>query len=216
MSLPTESLRVLLVEQRRLPRESLHLVLGAARGLRCEAVETSDAVPASVEVDVVVVASHATTGDLSEVAGSARARFPGSRVVAIGDHVDGAVAEAAAVAGADVVLTTDSSVAALVTAVRTGEGEGSPAHLSKAADERARARARQLGVTERQHEVLRELATGAPPQIVARRLGIAVDTCRDHVKALRSTLDCSSTSGLLVEAVRRGLVPTLGRASAPS
>ncbi|QMU67375.1 helix-turn-helix transcriptional regulator [Streptacidiphilus sp. P02-A3a] len=59
------------------------------------------------------------------------------------------------------------------------------------------------------------LASGAKDDVVARRLGLSVRTCRRHISDLMSSLGVSSRFQAGVEAGARGLVPALGRAAEP-
>lgn len=61
-------------------------------------------------------------------------------------------------------------------------------------------------LTPRQLEVLRLLADGIPAKLIARRLGIAEVTVRNHIRAILSELHCHSQLEAVAEARRRGLV----------
>lgn len=50
----------------------------------------------------------------------------------------------------------------------------------------------QLGVTPRQHDVLTLLLQGKPNKDIARRLGLSVETVKDHVQAVLRALGVSS------------------------
>jgi DNA-binding CsgD family transcriptional regulator len=61
-------------------------------------------------------------------------------------------------------------------------------------------------LTPRQAEVLRLLAEGLNTEAVAERLGVAVETARNHIRALLRRLGVHSRLEAVVEARRRGLV----------
>lgn len=63
-------------------------------------------------------------------------------------------------------------------------------------------------LTPRQVEVLEHLALGQPPKAVARLLGIAESTCRDHIKAARARLGCTSAWQAVVDAQHKGWLAT--------
>lgn len=61
-------------------------------------------------------------------------------------------------------------------------------------------------LTPRQTEVLRLLAEGLTTEAVAERLGIAVETARNHIRAVLRRLDAHSRLEAVVEARQRGLL----------
>ena len=63
-----------------------------------------------------------------------------------------------------------------------------------------------LDLTPRQQEVLELLAEGVPAKVIARRLGIAEVTARNHIQAILSELHCHSQLEAVAEARRRGAV----------
>lgn len=66
-------------------------------------------------------------------------------------------------------------------------------------------------ITSREREVLTLLGEGLDVGAIARRLGIAMNTCRGHVKSLLSKLGSHSQLEAVVEAVHQGLLPSLSR-----
>jgi PAS domain S-box-containing protein len=65
---------------------------------------------------------------------------------------------------------------------------------------------RDTALTPRQTEVLRLLADGLTTEAVAERLGIAVETARNHIRAVLRRLDAHSRLEAVVEARQRGLL----------
>ena len=61
-------------------------------------------------------------------------------------------------------------------------------------------------LTTRQLEVLEALAAGEPAKLIARRLGIAETTVRNHIRMILVGLGCHSQLEAVAEARRRGLV----------
>jgi DNA-binding CsgD family transcriptional regulator len=61
-------------------------------------------------------------------------------------------------------------------------------------------------LTQRQAEVLRLLAQGRSTESIARELGIAFETARNHIRALFGRLDVHSRLEAVVEGRRRGLL----------
>jgi PAS domain S-box-containing protein len=63
-----------------------------------------------------------------------------------------------------------------------------------------------VSLTRRQSEVLALLARGLPAKVIARRLGLAEVTVRNHIQAILAELRCHSQLEAVAEARRRGLV----------
>jgi DNA-binding CsgD family transcriptional regulator len=63
-----------------------------------------------------------------------------------------------------------------------------------------------VSLTRRQREVLELLADGVPAKLVARRLGIAEVTVRNHIRAILTELRCHSQLEAVAEARRRGVL----------
>jgi DNA-binding CsgD family transcriptional regulator len=61
-------------------------------------------------------------------------------------------------------------------------------------------------LTPRQLEVLEALASGEPAKLIARRLGIAETTVRNHIRMILVALGCHSQLEAVAEARRLGLV----------
>jgi DNA-binding CsgD family transcriptional regulator len=64
----------------------------------------------------------------------------------------------------------------------------------------------QTVLTPRQLDVLRLLAAGLSTEAIASRLGVAVETARNHIRALLRRLEVHSRLEAVVEARRRGLL----------
>ncbi len=73
--------------------------------------------------------------------------------------------------------------------------------------------ARDLGLTQRQLDVLRLLVQGLPNKSIARRLDIAETTARDHVSELLAVFRVTNRTQLVLDVAKRGLV--LGTSSPP-
>lgn len=85
-------------------------------------------------------------------------------------------------------------------------GERVVLHLLRNGDVEREVRAEDVSLTSRQREVLSLLAEGVPAKVIARRLGIAETTARNHIQAILGELRCHSQLAALAEARRRGLV----------
>jgi DNA-binding NarL/FixJ family response regulator len=104
-------------------------------------------------------------------------------------------------------ITVPASVTAQHDASRT-----LPTATSAAPTQRP-ARAQDLGLTQRQLEVLRLLVQGLPNKSIARRLDIAEATARGYVSELLAAFRVTNRTQLVLEVARRGLV--LGHSAPP-
>ena len=66
--------------------------------------------------------------------------------------------------------------------------------------------AAQSSLTPRQRDVLELLGQGFPAKVIARQLGIADATARNHIQAILGELRCHSQLEAVAEARRRGLL----------
>lgn len=213
---PTPLRRVVVLEQERTTRETIARALAAEEGLDCLAAPT-DAVlgngAPTDTADVVLIGLHTTEAEAPATVSGARRRFPEAQVVVLCTYVDDDVHDAATEAGADAVLPTSVSFEELVAHLKAERGHPVPSSGARSVerDDRAASRAQELGVTPRQHQVLRQLARGLSPDAVARSLDISLATARDHIKGLHRALECSTTLELLVVSARVGLLPEMCR-----
>ncbi|CAN5680049.1 N/A [soil metagenome] len=214
----TDLFTVVLIERERLPLESLARALAGEPGLRCAAAVSGPDAEVDVDpdqVDVVLVSAHVPGLDLLATVGAVRARFTRARVVVLAGYVDDELHAAAVGAGAHAVLDTSTSLDELSSTLRSRSPlpgtELDPARPGRPRDHHGFRLATDLGITERQYQVLRVLARGSSADQVARALRIKVATARDHIKALHRTLDCTSTAEMLVVGAQLGLLPELGR-----
>ncbi len=69
----------------------------------------------------------------------------------------------------------------------------------------AQAKPADLGLSERQAEVLSELLKGLPNKLIARKLGISENTTKVHVSAVLRALGVSTRTQALIAASRLGL-----------
>jgi len=67
-------------------------------------------------------------------------------------------------------------------------------------------------LTPRQQEVLRLLAEGLETPAIARRLGVADETARNHIRALLRATGAHSRLEVVLLALKHGVVPNLTEA----
>ena len=200
---------MLVVERERFGREAVASALSVVDGLEVAQAADHDDVDAPAVVDVILLIARTAAVDLGRTLRGLAHRYPRRRIVVLAGYADDVLVEAATRAGAAAVLDASASLAACLGALR-GPLPAAPPRTDDA-DRHALRRAVHLGITARQHQVLRMLASGKTPDQAARCLGIKLSTCRDHIKAMRQTLDVTSVVELLVVSTRLGILPELGR-----
>jgi DNA-binding NarL/FixJ family response regulator len=99
--------------------------------------------------------------------------------------------------------------------VHDGAARGAPMASTPAAREGATS-ARELGLTERQAQVLALILQGKPNKLICRELDLAEGTVKIHVAAILRALNVSTRTQAVIEASRLGLtVDTLATRAAP-
>lgn len=203
--------RIAVVESQQLQLDALAWAIHDTPGLSCVAAVLATPTPEPLldpSIDAILVGIHHAGIDLTAHVRALRAAHRRATIVVLAGYVDATLAAATAAAGADATLPTSTPLQRVLEVLA---GAPCPSSLSEDRDQFARDRASSLGLTRRQHEVLRHLADGRSPSQVATHLAITLDTCRDHIRALHRTLGCSSTTEVVVVAARTGLLPALGR-----
>jgi DNA-binding NarL/FixJ family response regulator len=136
--------------------------------------------------------------------------YPDLRVVVLTAHIDSALMQRAADAGACCLLPKDGSLPDMLMALRSSRHGGlvvHPALLKALITSKPPSGNDYLPpLTPREHEVLRMLADGSDARAIARSLGISVSTCRGYVKSLLLKMDAHSQLEAVVIATNRGLV----------
>lgn len=200
-----ERARVVVVGDRPLPVQLLADVVGRdERFTLVGSAVSANLLPAGERhpVDVAVVLVGGPGWGLVDELWAMAARHPGARLIVVAAHVDGQVVQQVAACGAEV-TTTDISVVDLLAWVDGRAPEPYRPSADVGLDRH--------GITRREGEILHLLADGVTPQQIAHRLGIATDTARDHLAALRRKLGCVTAVELVVHAHRLGLAPHVGR-----
>lgn len=213
--------RVLIVEDQVVLAEALAAALGVQPDL--EVVGTpgtaADAVRAAEEhrPDVVLMDVMLPDGDGLEVTRRITRLLPGCRVIVLTGLTRPEVLAAAAAAGASGFLAKESSLAEVLGAIRAPAGttmlveasalRGLARRLEAGDDAASRARAQELGLTDREDEVLRLLGQGLDTRVIAERLVLSPHTCRGHIKNILLKLGAHSQLEAVVIGHRLGLFP---------
>jgi DNA-binding NarL/FixJ family response regulator len=159
--------------------------------------------------DLVLMDVQLGDGDGIAATAELTRTYPELRVVVLTAHIDSALMQRAADAGACCLLPKDGSLPDMLAALRSSRRGGLSIHpgVLKALITSKSPRSDYLPpLTPREQDVLRMLADGSDARAIARRLGISVNTCRGYVKNLLLKLDAHSQLEAVVIATNRGLV----------
>ena len=165
--------------------------------------------------DLVIMDVRLGEGDGVTATAELTRIYPELRVVILTAHIDTALMQRAADAGACCLLPKDGSFPDLLEALRSSRREGlvvHPALLKTLIMSQPQRDVTIPSLTRREREVLKMLADGLDARAIAKNLGISVNTCRGYVKNLLLKLDAHSQLEAVVIATNRGLVSVgLGR-----
>jgi DNA-binding NarL/FixJ family response regulator len=212
-------IEVMLVDDQPLVRAGLGRILTPTDGFRI-AVECGDGAEAvaavgSVSVDVILM--DIRMREMNGIDATRQIRDEGGPpVLVLTTFDDDDVLWGAIEAGAAGFVLKDATAEELISATRTVAAGGSwmdPAVTSRVLEAyrgtvvpRIREGARATELTERELEVLRQMATGASNGEIARRLTVSEATVKTHVGAVFQKLGVRDRAGAIVFAYQHGLV----------
>jgi DNA-binding NarL/FixJ family response regulator len=211
---------VLLAEDHMVVREGLQRILEVERDIKVvgEADTGRRAVEMALELrpDVIVMDIAMPQLNGLEATRQIREALPEARIIILSAHSDDAYVERAMELGAAGYLIKQTSVHALIDAIRTvfaGQTVYSPAveqHYVRrhraALDRQGRPKPNTPHLTTREMEVLQQVAEGAANKQIAADLGISVKTVEKHRNHLMQKLDIHDTAGLTRHAIAAGIV----------
>lgn len=196
-----DELSVVVVDDHATFADLLALGLKHEPGLTCVGTATTVSA-AKVLVDHLrpdVVIMDVKLGDEDGIDATAElvARYPGLRVVVLTAHLDSAVVQRAASAGACCLLPKNGSLIEVLHGLRVSRPGGlmvAPTVLKELMSNQAPGveTQAQVPLSEREHQVLCFLGEGVDVHRIAALLGISVSTCRGHVRRLLSKLGAHS------------------------
>jgi DNA-binding NarL/FixJ family response regulator len=209
-------LRVLVVDDHRLFREGVRALLDSIEGVRvvAEAGDGEEAIGLALEhaPDVVLMDVEMPGTNGLDATRRILAERPGIRVVVVTMFEDPDLVFAALRAGARGYVLKGAAQDELLRAIRT-VAEGHAIYDAKIADRmlsffRASRGDLPLGafpeLTDREREVLDRLARGEGNATIARRLGIAGKTVRNHVSTVLSKLQVTDRTQAALKAREAG------------
>lgn len=206
-------IRLVIVDDHSVVREGLRAFLRLQEGIEVvgEAASAAEAirVARASSPDVVLLDLVMPGGDgVGSIHGLIDAA-PGARVLVLTSFADDAQIFAAMAAGAAGYLLKDINPAALADGIRDVHA-GRPAlhptvasRLMRRGDATTSAR---LGITAREHDVLRLMVEGLANKQIAQRLGIGEKTVKTHVSRVLAKLGVEDRTQAAVLAIREGLV----------
>jgi DNA-binding NarL/FixJ family response regulator len=212
----TDALRVLVVDDHKTFAE---LLAGALASSGMEAVGTANtaaeavAMVAELQPDIVVMDIEMPHQDGLAATRRIREVAPRTIVAVVTAHRDPEWVVRAAQAGASAFIPKDGSLAEMLEVLgRVQAGQmlvapstfaGGPASAASAS------RAVRPSLTRREQEVLDCLGKGMQVKMIARVLGITLETCRGYVKSLHAKLGARSQLEAVVKAQQLGLLGDL-------
>jgi DNA-binding NarL/FixJ family response regulator len=227
MSIETVSLRIATVEDdpryraslatllRCLPRFELIAGYGAAEPLLDEA-RRAHAQDHEPPWDVVLTDVNLPGMDGIELTRALKRLFPALRIIALTVFEEPAAVLAAICAGADGYLVKSAGSGDIAAQLDALTREGAPLNASVARTLLNLVRVSQrpqfgtplpedLGLTQRQLEVLRALVDGQSYRDIGTRLGISIDTVRSHIRQIYAALQVHNVAEAVTFALRHGL-----------
>jgi two-component system, NarL family, response regulator LiaR len=204
------TLRILLVDDHPVVRAGLRALL--VRELDCEVVGEADNGVAALDVarqvrpDIVVTDLLLPGADGVAVTHSIRAELPDVQVIILtGANPDDASVTRAVQAGAIGYVFKDADAGQLVNSIRSaasGRPHVSPRAAARLMDELRRPRT-MVRLTERQRQVLREIAVGRSNKEIAQALHLGVSTVKSHVRTILEKLDVETRTQAALQAVHQ-------------
>lgn len=160
--------------------------------------------------DVLLIDHRLPDGYGTDLVPEVKRLYPTVKVVLMSAAVDDVALVSAIENGASGFLSKSATVDELVHALKAaaaGEVLVSPALLARLLPRLSRER-RTMGtsLTQREVEVLQVLAEGASNAAIAERLGISLNTVRNHVQSILAKLNVHSKLEALSAAVRQGII----------
>jgi two-component system, NarL family, response regulator LiaR len=160
--------------------------------------------------DVVVMDLHMPGGiDGVEATRRARALSPHTQVVVLTAHTDEARVVAALRAGAIGYVRKDSDPEVLIAAVRgaaRGQSVLDPAVAGSVLQDLVRGGPLAEALSEREREVLAQLARGRTNREIAQALHVGEETVKTHVGNILSKLQLNHRTQAVIYALKRGVV----------
>jgi DNA-binding NarL/FixJ family response regulator len=208
--------RVLVIDDHRSFAELLARALSGEPDLECVGVAhtVGEAAAAAAETrpEIVLLDIELDNENGLNAARQIRTILPEVVIVVVTAHRDPSWITRASQAGAIAFAPKNGSLRELLDVLRRARPGGmlvAPSAFGAAAAQAVAAGSaarRRPDLTPRERQVLACLARGLPPKVIARELGISVNTSRGYVKALLAKLQVRSQLEAVVRAQESGLI----------
>lgn len=203
-TLPT----VLVIDDHPIVRQGLEAVLRSADDLRflgaVEGGAEGMAALARTHTDVVLLDLRLAEGDGLAVLAEVLVLRPAPRVIIFSSHEGDAMIARALRAGASGYVSKNAPPMEILTAIRSAL-LGEP-YVSMALRRKLRATNGAPAITERERQVLEQVALGLSNQEIADRIGCAEKTVKNHLMSIFSKLEASDRTHAVMLAVERGII----------
>lgn len=213
-----DTVRVVVVDDHLAFAEVVGMAIDLEHDLECAGVAATaaEALDMVVRLEPDVVLMDVRLPDIDGVEATVRVRElrPETRVLIVtGETSAGKVARAAA-AGASGFLPKESPFAEIIEAIRSSTRGGGffqssdLGRILERAGEPGKSHADAAPqLTQRELDVLRLMGEGLDTRTIAKRLGLSVYTCRDHVSSILGKLGAHNQLEAVIKAMRTGLLP---------
>jgi DNA-binding NarL/FixJ family response regulator len=205
--------KVVIIDDHKVFAELLALALDGQPDFECvghaQSVSDGTALVDKTSPDIVVMDVQLGDGDGIAATEELTAAYPDLRVVVLTAFVERRLLQRAAAANACALLPKDGELGGMLQALRTARRGGFAVHpelLRRLVTRNENQQPRPPALTRREQEVLQMLAAGLDARLIAREMGISVNTCRGYVKTLLAKMGAHSQLEAVAVAMRHGLI----------
>ena len=216
-----DPIRVLIVDDHASLAGAMAMAINGRAGMRCvgSVVSIAGALTAvtTLDPDVVLLDVFLPDGNGIDVIPQLLAARPGVRILVLTGHTDVDALARAATAGASGFLPKESTIEAVIAAIKAAsegqllvDGTTLASILGRLAQSSRQAREvvdQVPTLTPREHDVLALMGQGLDPHAISLELGISVNTTRGYLKGLMRKLGAHSQLEVIVISSRNGLLP---------